>query len=330
MWVFTSRIWRSLGELPADVAQAGAYAMPLLALTAVGMGFYARFDRTRRHETITGQGHRARLVPLGRWRVPCAVLALLAVTAVAALPLLSLVLGLDPALLRRTLAGRAGTARRRRLRRDADRRTDAVRARELRCPRRRGRHDRRRHRRGRSLARPEDARPGRRLLDGLAFLPIAVPGVVLGVALLAVYLRSPLPVYGTLWILLIAYVSRFLPYGMRAVRFRWDKSGASSRSRLTSAAPAGGRRSAVSCSPCSPPDWWPGGSRWRSCRCESSSSSILLYSPGNEVLAVQFWELYEGGEFQDLAALGVVTTLGLGALAAVAYVWCAARRQPVR
>ena len=47
--------------------------------------------------------------------------------------------------------------------------------------------------------------PGRSLLDQLAFLPIAVPGLVLGVALLFVYLRLPIGVYGTLWILLISY-----------------------------------------------------------------------------------------------------------------------------
>ena len=34
-------------------------------------------------------------------------------------------------------------------------------------------------------------------------------------AILVVYLRSPLPVYGTLWILLIAYLTKHLPYGMR-------------------------------------------------------------------------------------------------------------------
>ena len=137
--------------------------------------------------------------------------------------------------------------------------------------------------------------PGRRALDGLAFLPIAVPGVVLGVALLAVYLRSPLPVYGTIWILLIAYVSRFLPYGMRAVSIPMGQIGR----ELEESARAGGAR------------WWPTFRRvllpllatglvagWIAVAIVSLrelSSSILLYSPGNEVLAVQFWELYEGG-----------------------------------
>lgn len=52
-------------------------------------------------------------------------------------------------------------------------------------------------------------------LDQLASLPLVLPGVVLGVAILVLYLRSPIPVYGTIWILVIAYVTTYLPYGLR-------------------------------------------------------------------------------------------------------------------
>jgi iron(III) transport system permease protein len=53
------------------------------------------------------------------------------------------------------------------------------------------------------------------LLDQLGSLPLVLPGVVLGVAILVLYLRSPVPVYGTIWILVIAYVTAYLPYGLR-------------------------------------------------------------------------------------------------------------------
>jgi len=53
-----------------------------------------------------------------------------------------------------------------------------------------------------------------RLVDLGVSVPIAIPGVVLGVGVLIAYLRTPL--YGTLAILLIAYVTRFLPYAHRA------------------------------------------------------------------------------------------------------------------
>lgn len=56
--------------------------------------------------------------------------------------------------------------------------------------------------------------PLRGVVDLVVSVPIAIPGVVLGVAVLIAYLRTPL--YGTLLILLVAYVTRFLPYGHRA------------------------------------------------------------------------------------------------------------------
>lgn len=56
---------------------------------------------------------------------------------------------------------------------------------------------------------------GRALLDQLIGLPLVFPGVVMGIAILVLYLRSPIPVYGTIWIFVIAYLTSFLPYGMR-------------------------------------------------------------------------------------------------------------------
>src|SRR5438067_8172248 len=57
--------------------------------------------------------------------------------------------------------------------------------------------------------------PGRWMLDNLASLPLVFPGLVLGVAIMVCYLYIDIGVYGTLWIMFIAYVTRFLPYGMR-------------------------------------------------------------------------------------------------------------------
>ena len=53
------------------------------------------------------------------------------------------------------------------------------------------------------------------ILDGLAFAPIAIPSVIVGASILFAYLILPIPVYNTIWILLIAYVTMYLPYGMR-------------------------------------------------------------------------------------------------------------------
>ena len=53
------------------------------------------------------------------------------------------------------------------------------------------------------------------LIDVLAFAPIAVPGIIVGASVLLAYLILPIPIFGTIWILLVAYLTLFLPYGMR-------------------------------------------------------------------------------------------------------------------
>src|SRR5262249_33645776 len=52
---------------------------------------------------------------------------------------------------------------------------------------------------------------GHRALAFLATAPVAIPGIVLGVGLFLSYTRPPLVLYGTLWILLIAFVTISLP-----------------------------------------------------------------------------------------------------------------------
>lgn len=58
--------------------------------------------------------------------------------------------------------------------------------------------------------------PGRRIIDTLSFLPMAMPGVMVGMALIFVYLTiNFVPVYGTIWILVIAYTTIYVAFGSR-------------------------------------------------------------------------------------------------------------------
>lgn len=59
--------------------------------------------------------------------------------------------------------------------------------------------------------------PGRKSLDFLAFVPQAVPSVLFGVSMLWLYLVVPLPIYGTLWVILLAYITRYMPHSMRII-----------------------------------------------------------------------------------------------------------------
>ncbi|MPZ45125.1 MAG: ABC transporter permease subunit [Betaproteobacteria bacterium] len=56
---------------------------------------------------------------------------------------------------------------------------------------------------------------GSRLLDFMCTVPIGFPGIVLAMGVLVTYIQTPL--YATLWILLLGYITRFFPYGQRSV-----------------------------------------------------------------------------------------------------------------
>src|SRR5690606_38032508 len=58
--------------------------------------------------------------------------------------------------------------------------------------------------------------PGRNVLDYLSMLPLGFPGVVLAYGLLQAWINPPLVLYGTIWILFIAYMTRYLPIGVRS------------------------------------------------------------------------------------------------------------------
>jgi iron(III) transport system permease protein len=159
---------------------------------------------------------------------------------------------------------------------------------------------------------------GRALLDVVSSMPIVFPGLVLGLSIMIFYLHVDAGVYGTLWILFIAYVTRFLPYGMRYNSASMLKI---HRELEESAATSGA-------------SWWtmfrrvvfpllrPGlVAGWIYIAIVSVrelSSSILLYGPDSEVLSIVIWELWENGQYVELSALGVLMIAALFALAMVA------------
>ena len=53
-------------------------------------------------------------------------------------------------------------------------------------------------------------------LATVSFLPQCVPSIVIGLAFIFVYVRFPIPIYGTLWIIALAMTTRYLAYSSRA------------------------------------------------------------------------------------------------------------------
>lgn len=58
---------------------------------------------------------------------------------------------------------------------------------------------------------------GRRLVEAVGMFPIVFPGIVLSTAILWTFLLIAAPLYGSIWVFLMAFVIAFLPFSMRAV-----------------------------------------------------------------------------------------------------------------
>src|SRR5262249_5575031 len=106
------------------------------------------------------------------------------------------------------------------------------------------------------------------ILDALAFAPIAIPGVIVGAGILVAYLMLPIPIYNTIWILLVAYVTLYPCASRRAGS---PRSIASSRRRRRSRAPSLPRFSCASCCRFWRRCCWQAGSMFSCWRCASSA-----------------------------------------------------------
>ncbi len=316
--VFTSRIYLAVKGYPSDFGLAGAYSTQLLGLTLGGIYLYGRITReATRYATVTGKGYRPHVIDLGPWRYLTAVIILAYLAVMVALPLFILLWNsFLPFYMKPSLQGlRMFTLENYTFLFRLPKTTRAV---------------------LNSLVLSFGSATvvmlltsviawltvrtrlrGRWLLDHLATLPLIFPGIVMGVALIWVYLTLPIPIYGTIWILLVAYVTRYLPYGMRT----------------SSAALVQIHRELEEAAAISGAAWWrtfvhivlpllrPGlVAGWLYVVIVSIrelSSSILLWGPGSEVLSVYIFDLWQTGHPQELAALGLMLVAALFLLALV-------------
>ena len=148
--------------------------------------------------------------------------------------------------------------------------------------------------------------PGRFLIDTLAFSPIAIPGIILGMSLLVLYLTLPIPIYGTLWILLIAYVTKYLPYGIRTA----SASMIQISNELEEASVASGAGWVQTfwrvVLPLLMPGFIAGWIYIAVVSLRELSTSILLYNQDTIVLSILVFDLWEAGLYNSVAALGVL------------------------
>ena len=147
---------------------------------------------------------------------------------------------------------------------------------------------------------------GKDFLDAIATLPVAVPGLILGVAYMWAWIRSPIPIYGTIWILMIAYVSRFIPYSLRSIEstLRQIDKGLEESANISGASWI--RTFWTVSLPLLKPGLVAGFILLFVTFVRELSCSILLYSSGSEVLSVTMFDLWHDGMFPNLAAIGTL------------------------
>ncbi|HYZ43625.1 MAG TPA: iron ABC transporter permease [Xanthobacteraceae bacterium] len=317
--VYTSSIYQAIHQYPSEVGLAAAYAVTLLLITSLGIYWQSRLSRQGgRFSTVTGKGFRPRTIDLGRWRYLTATIFIVYFIVIVLLPFLVLVWSS----LQKFYSAPSWAA----LRRVS---LDSYRA---------------------VLDHPQFANtvwnslvlalgtgttvmlvsaviawivvrtkvPGRWLLDNLASLPLVFPGLVLGLAIMVCYLYLDIGVYGTLWIIFIAYLTRFLPYGMRyssasmlQIHKELEESAAMSGASWSMTF----RRVVL---PLLKPGLLAGFIYVMIVSIRELSSSILLYSPGTEVVSIMIWELWQNGQYVELSALGVMLIVALFVLVMLA------------
>ncbi|MFZ9413980.1 MAG: ABC transporter permease, partial [Alphaproteobacteria bacterium] len=312
----TTKIY-SLFQFPPKPQVAAAAALPLLLVTIALLWLQSRILGRRGYAVIAGKGAEPRPVRLGAWRWPAFALVAAALALPLFLPYAALLKAafstlpsapFDPANL--TLAhfafvflefsqtqrafsntfvlalatATAGTALALVVAYLVARRTDLA---------------------GRSL-------------EFLAMAPIAVPGIVLGVGLFLAYTRGPVVLYGTLWILLLAFLTIELPAAFQQLRasFRGLHPELEEASRILGA----GRietlrritapllRSGVIAGWCL---IFVGTVR-------ELSAAVMLSSSATKVLSVVIFDLNESGNLGAIAVIGVTMLVVTFAVVAIA------------
>lgn len=317
--VFTSSIYQAVHKYPSQVGLASAYAVTLLLITTVGVYFQSRLSsRGSKYATMTGKGFRPRQIDLGAWRYLTAAIFIVYFLMIVVLPFSVLLwssfqkfysvpsmqalqnLTLDPyrfiisypnltgAVWNSLLLG-IGSA------------TIIMLVTSVIC-----------------WIVVKTKLPGRWLLDNVASLPMVFPGLVLGLSIMIFYLNFDIGVYGTMWIMFIAYVTRFMPYGLRYNTTSMLQIHKELEESAQMSGASWGTTFRRVILPLLKPGLVAGWIYVMIVSIRELSSSILLYSPGTEVVSIVIWELWENGQYVELSALGVMFILALLVLVMVA------------
>jgi len=305
--VLSTEVYQAVQGIGADVPLASTYGLLFVGLAAVGMLLYQQFTATSsRFVTVTGKGYRPSRIDLRGWKYVVSAVCIILLGLGIGLPLLILAFesfmpfyampsvealqtatldnykfALDypltvTALKNSTLLALAAGALTASLTMVAAWLT----------VRRRG--------------------IATRVMDGILFLPISTPGIVLAIGLMWVYLTLPIRIYGTLWILLIAYMTRFMPM---ATRFTYTAILQVHQELEEAAALCGGTwlRTLVRITlPLIFPGFVTAFVYVAVYAFREFSASILLSYSGTEVASMAIFDLWNNGQTGPVAAFSVI------------------------
>jgi iron(III) transport system permease protein len=162
--------------------------------------------------------------------------------------------------------------------------------------------------------------PGRKLLDYAALVPLGLPGIVMAVALIQFWLRMPIALYGTMAILLLAYVARYMPLGVRSANSALQQIDPSLEESARILGASWGATMREVTLPLIRPALFAGWLLVFVPVIQELSASILLFSSESITLAVAVYNLYETGYTEPVAALAIVNMAIIGTA-----IWLAAR-----
>jgi iron(III) transport system permease protein len=156
--------------------------------------------------------------------------------------------------------------------------------------------------------------PGRRSIDLIATLPVAIPGLVIGVAYLWAWIGIPGGLYGTIWILALAFIARFMPDTVKAL----STSFLQIHRELEEAAWVCGKGTLATIGTIVLPLARPGVIASMTLlfvlAIRELGSSLFLYTSNTMVMSVLLLDYYEGGNVGKTAAFSLVQTVLLGVL----------------
>ena len=156
--------------------------------------------------------------------------------------------------------------------------------------------------------------PGRRSIDLIATVPVAIPGLVIGVAYLWAWIGVPGGLYGTIWILALAFIARFMPDTVKAL----STSFLQIHRELEEAAWVCGKGTLATIGTIVLPLARPGVIASMTLlfvlAIRELGSSLFLYTSNTMVMSVLLLDYYEGGNVGKTAAFSLVQTVLLGVL----------------